>query len=160
MLFTSLFDTSRKSPFSGPISRVQCEAATNNQLVPGRTIAAAAAVAPADVNSCEFGSTKYFLLCGLGGIISCGMYCVCATMTFDLVPIRYSEIVLNREIPPNSQVPLTLCWLHWIWWSAACKSIKLNTRISFTDSNWPLRRMVLAVWLRDGLQPSLVIQLR
>lgn len=40
------------------------------QLIPGRRIAAAA-IAPGD--SCEYGSQKYFLLCGLGGILSCGI---------------------------------------------------------------------------------------
>lgn len=39
-------------------------------LVAGRTIAAAA-VQPGD--SCEFGSGQYFALCGLGGILSCGI---------------------------------------------------------------------------------------
>lgn len=72
MLFNSLFETSRQSPFKGPLSSVQCEAETNNQLVPGRSIAAAATAVAAAGDSCEFGSTKYFLLCGLGGIISCG----------------------------------------------------------------------------------------
>lgn len=72
MLFNSLFESSRQSPFKGPLSSVQCEAETNNQLVPGRSIAAAATAVAANGDSCEFGSTKYFLLCGLGGIISCG----------------------------------------------------------------------------------------
>jgi len=39
--------------------------------VPGRTIAAAASAVEED--SCEFGSNKYFVLCGLGGILSCGL---------------------------------------------------------------------------------------
>lgn len=75
MLFTSLFDVSRKSPFKGPLNGVQCEALeSNNQLVPGRSISAAAAAIDASADSCEFGSNKYFLLCGLGGIISCGKW--------------------------------------------------------------------------------------
>ncbi|XP_017776787.1 PREDICTED: phosphate carrier protein, mitochondrial-like [Nicrophorus vespilloides] len=41
-----------------------------NQLVSGRSIAAAA-VKPGE--SCEFASKKYFALCGLGGILSCGI---------------------------------------------------------------------------------------
>lgn len=40
------------------------------ELIPGRRIAAAA-IAPGD--SCEYGSSKYFLLCGVGGILSCGI---------------------------------------------------------------------------------------
>jgi len=55
-----------------------------NQLVAGRTIAAAAAN-PGE--SCEFGSMRYFALCGLGGVLSCGI-----THTFvvplDLVKCR------------------------------------------------------------------------
>ena len=31
-----------------------------------------AASAPVQGDSCEFGSPKYFALCGLGGILSCG----------------------------------------------------------------------------------------
>lgn len=59
-------ESARQSPFKGPFSRAECE---SNQLVAGRNIAAAST---ATGDSCEFGSTKYFLLCGLGGIISCG----------------------------------------------------------------------------------------
>lgn len=66
------------------MSHVKCEEGQSNSLVPTRTIKAADA-APGD--ACEFGSTHYFLLCGLGGIISCG-----STHTFvvplDLVKCR------------------------------------------------------------------------
>lgn len=33
-----------------------------------------AAAAEVQGDSCEFASPKYFALCGLGGILSCGMY--------------------------------------------------------------------------------------
>uniref|UniRef100_T1GSE3 Uncharacterized protein n=1 Tax=Megaselia scalaris TaxID=36166 RepID=T1GSE3_MEGSC len=36
-----------------------------------RKISAAAAIVEGD--SCAFGSNKYFALCGMGGIISCGI---------------------------------------------------------------------------------------
>lgn len=70
-----LFEKFQNNPFA---STAQCESAENNHfetsLVPGREIAAAATasnvILPGD--SCAFGSNKYFLLCGLGGIISCG----------------------------------------------------------------------------------------
>lgn len=39
-------------------------------LVPGRKIQAAAT---SDGYSCEFGSMKYFVLCGAGGVLSCGV---------------------------------------------------------------------------------------
>lgn len=41
-----------------------------HEIVPGRRIAAAATETG---DSCEYGSAKYFLLCGLGGIMSCGL---------------------------------------------------------------------------------------
>lgn len=59
-MFTSLIETARKSPFSGPFTQAHCAAAA-----PG-------AIGAND--SCEFGSTKFFLLCGVGGVISCGKY--------------------------------------------------------------------------------------
>lgn len=99
MLFTSLFDASRKTPFPG-VNRVQCEEIANKQLVPGRSIVVAAVAA--SIDSC--GSSKYFLLCGLGGILSCGMCqpkCAAANavrqMTFDPVLTGYNQIGLIRE---------------------------------------------------------------
>lgn len=65
-MFSSLFEAARSSPFKGPLTVARCEAA-------------AGGAPPAGGDSCEFGSTKYFLLCGLGGIISCGK-CVCVCM--------------------------------------------------------------------------------
>jgi solute carrier family 25 phosphate transporter 3 len=63
-----LFEKFQNNPFA---TKVECE---SKSLVEGREIEAAAAVSnvilPGD--SCAFGSNKYFLLCGLGGIISCG----------------------------------------------------------------------------------------
>lgn len=55
-MFSSLIDAARNSPFKGPLTVAHCDGAA----------------APAGGDSCEFGSNKYFLLCGLGGIISCG----------------------------------------------------------------------------------------
>jgi solute carrier family 25 (mitochondrial phosphate transporter), member 3 len=83
-MFSSLFETARKNPISGPLSRVQCEEGSSNSLVPTRTIQAADT---SSGDACEFGSPHYFLLCGLGGIVSCG-----STHTFvvplDLVKCR------------------------------------------------------------------------
>lgn len=42
-------------------------------LPSGRIIQAAATPAMQPGDSCEFGSNKYFMLCGLGGILSCGI---------------------------------------------------------------------------------------
>jgi solute carrier family 25 phosphate transporter 3 len=41
----------------------------------------------ADSYSCEFGSNKYFALCGLGGVISCGLTHT-AIVPLDLVKCR------------------------------------------------------------------------
>lgn len=57
-MFSSLIDAARNSPFKGPLTVAHCDAGA----------------APAGGDSCEFGSNKYFLLCGLGGIISCGKF--------------------------------------------------------------------------------------
>ncbi|EAA08862.4 AGAP003586-PA [Anopheles gambiae str. PEST] len=79
-MFTALLDAARNSPFKTPFTKAQCDAGTVAP-VRGRSIAAAA------TDEVEFGSTKFFLLCGLGGIISCG-----STHTFvvplDLVKCR------------------------------------------------------------------------
>lgn len=68
----------------------RCDAAApvvEPQPVEGRQIAAAATPVANQQDSCEFGSTKYFALCGIGGILSCG-----TTHTFvvplDLVKCR------------------------------------------------------------------------
>lgn len=87
-MFSQFLETARQSPFKTPFSRVQCEEATpvskEQSLVAGRSIAAASV---AEGDSCEFGSNKYLILCGLGGILSCG-----TTHTFvvplDLVKCR------------------------------------------------------------------------
>ncbi len=46
-----------------------------------------AASAADESYSCEFGSTKYFALCGIGGILSCGITHTMVT-PLDLVKCR------------------------------------------------------------------------
>lgn len=88
-MFSSFFETARNSPFRSPFTAVQCDAASKVAAedplpVQGREVAAAAS---SSNDSCEFGSNKYFALCGIGGILSCG-----TTHTFvvplDLVKCR------------------------------------------------------------------------
>merc|ERR1712193_401633 len=55
-----------------------------------RNLAAAAA---AEGDSCEFGSTKYFALCGFGGLLSCGLTHTLVT-PLDLVKCR---LQVNKE---------------------------------------------------------------
>lgn len=99
--------TRRKSPFAGPLPIVQ--AASSEQLsttaVPGRSISLAAIAGKfkfnprlhninldiffvlAEGESCEFGSGKFYALCGLGGILSCGITHTAIT-PLDLVKCR------------------------------------------------------------------------
>lgn len=85
-MFASIMESATNSSFRNPFNTtVHCESGQPQNLVVGRTIAAASAAAEGD--SCEFGSTKYFLLCGLGGIISCGSTHTLLT-PLDLVKCR------------------------------------------------------------------------
>ncbi|QQP55256.1 Uncharacterized protein FKW44_008387, partial [Caligus rogercresseyi] len=59
-------------------------------LVPSRSLSAASA---AETYSCEFGSGKYYALCGLGGILSCGITHTLVT-PLDLVKCR---LQVNKE---------------------------------------------------------------
>jgi len=83
-MFSSMLESVRNNPFKAQLSRAQCEesGSDNTELVPTRTIQAASAT-----EEVEFGSAKFFALCGLGGILSCG-----STHTFvvplDLVKCR------------------------------------------------------------------------
>ncbi|XP_075166047.1 mitochondrial phosphate carrier protein 1 [Haematobia irritans] len=71
MLFSSLIEAAQNSPFKKPFTTASCEPAMEKgQLTRTHNIQAAAV---AEGDSCEFGSNHYFALCGLGGIISCGI---------------------------------------------------------------------------------------
>ncbi|XP_071815756.1 solute carrier family 25 member 3-like [Apostichopus japonicus] len=96
-MFQSLVDVSRKNLFASPMfSQARCETAQPTipevtltesappQLTEARQIVAAAT--PEEV-SCEFGSTKYYALCGFGGILSCGITHT-AIVPLDLVKCR------------------------------------------------------------------------
>lgn len=84
-MFSSMLESVRNNPFKAPLSLAQCEesGSDNTELVPTRSIQAA----DASTGEVEFGSTQYFALCGVGGILSCG-----STHTFvvplDLVKCR------------------------------------------------------------------------
>ncbi|XP_075164242.1 mitochondrial phosphate carrier protein 2 [Haematobia irritans] len=85
-MFSSLLEAAKNSPLRTPFTKVQCDTpAKGSGPVVGRQIQAAAT--PDSGDSCEFGSTKYFALCSLGGVLSCG-----TTHTFvvplDLVKCR------------------------------------------------------------------------
>lgn len=74
-MWQKVIDTYKDNGFINPFQTARCEGQTERkELVRGRTIGAAAT--PLKINpgeSCAFGSQKYFALCGLGGILSCGI---------------------------------------------------------------------------------------
>lgn len=82
---TTLTQLARANPFSAPLQKNEEPKQTTNINGQNRRFAAAAVAEEGD--SCEFGSQKYFILCGFGGILSCG-----TTHTFvvplDLVKCR------------------------------------------------------------------------
>ncbi|GIY79403.1 phosphate carrier protein, mitochondrial [Caerostris extrusa] len=91
-MFSSLIESAKNNQFYSPIY-ARCEAGQGesrpvefktNSLMPGRTISAASAAAQ---NSCEFGSMKYYGLCGFGGVLSCGI-----THTAVTNPAKYKSI--------------------------------------------------------------------
>lgn len=98
-MFKALFDAAKMSPLAGPVY-AQCEGSAEGlQVNPARTIAAADAV-----QEVEFGSSKYYALCGLGGILSCGITHT-AVVPLDLVkcriqvdPKKYGNIVNGFRI--------------------------------------------------------------
>ena len=78
-MFSSLVEAAKNSPFRTPFNKVQCDA---NTASTGQVQATAASG-----DSCEFGSQKYFMLCGIGGILSCGTTHT-AVVPLDLVKCR------------------------------------------------------------------------
>uniref|UniRef100_A0A3P8XVY6 Solute carrier family 25 member 3 n=2 Tax=Esox lucius TaxID=8010 RepID=A0A3P8XVY6_ESOLU len=87
----SLTQLARANPFSAPLFTLQkVEEPSTQSLVTkheaNKRTLAAAAVADSDV-SCEFGSQKYYALCGFGGILSCGITHT-AVVPLDLVKCR------------------------------------------------------------------------
>ncbi|GAA6224920.1 phosphate carrier protein, mitochondrial isoform X1 [Lates japonicus] len=84
---TSLTQLARGNPFSAPLFTLQKVEEPQQSLHGQRTRRlAAAATADEDV-SCEFGSSKYYALCGFGGILSCGITHT-AVVPLDLVKCR------------------------------------------------------------------------
>merc|ERR1712178_326736 len=79
-MFKSLLETAKSSPFASPF-QAKCEGLKINE---SRKIQAAA---PAEEYSCEFGDSKYYALCGLGGVLSCGITHT-AVVPLDLVKCR------------------------------------------------------------------------
>jgi solute carrier family 25 phosphate transporter 3 len=85
MYAKTLFETAQVSPFKTPVSLASCSDVVKDKIITkSRKIQA---FATPEGDSCEFGSNKYFMLCGLGGIISCGLTHTMIT-PLDLVKCR------------------------------------------------------------------------
>jgi len=78
-MFRSALETFKSSSFASPF-QANCEGLKVNET---REIQAASV----DETSCEFGSAKYFALCGFGGVLSCGLTHT-AVVPLDLVKCR------------------------------------------------------------------------
>ncbi|XP_061187661.1 solute carrier family 25 member 3-like [Saccostrea echinata] len=88
-MFRSLIETARSNPLAKPFfNEANCQSKNDAN---GTGMAAAAA--GSEEVSCEFGSNKYYALCGFGGILSCGITHT-AVVPLDLVKCR---IQVNPE---------------------------------------------------------------
>lgn len=92
-----MFESARTSSFTSPF-HAQCEGLKVNE---SREIAAASVESG---DSCEFGSNKYFALCGFGGILSCGVTHT-AVVPLDLVkcrlqvdPAKYGNVIKGFRV--------------------------------------------------------------
>lgn len=91
-MFENLLDLAKHNPFVNPFQTAKCSgseqqlALPKSTVVPSRNVMFAAAIPKGDY-SCEYGSLKYYALCGLGGAISCGVTHT-AVVPLDLVKCR------------------------------------------------------------------------
>jgi hypothetical protein len=81
------FIFSVENRFHSSLLYSQAQEASGSELAPGRQLAAAAG----DEYSCEFGSTKFYALCALGGVLSCGITHTAVT-PLDLVKCRLQVV--------------------------------------------------------------------
>merc|ERR1711872_863868 len=77
-MYSRFLETAKRNPFGTPI---------DNVATPTRNTSRLMASAAAEETSCEFGSMKYYALCGFGGILSCGITHT-AVVPLDLVKCR------------------------------------------------------------------------
>jgi solute carrier family 25 phosphate transporter 3 len=107
-MIEGLLELAKQNPFVNPFQTVKCSgneqlALPRSTVIPSRNIAFANA-APSEQYSCEFGSLKYYALCGLGGAISCGVTHT-AVVPLDLVkcrlqvdPDKYKNIINGFKV--------------------------------------------------------------
>jgi len=90
-MFASLLDLAKSNSFVNPFPSAKCSngeqvGLPKSTIVPSRNCMMASA-APKEEYSCEYGSLKFYALCGLGGAISCGVTHT-AVVPLDLVKCR------------------------------------------------------------------------
>jgi len=78
-MVNELIEKLKTNPFNAPVFKAYCESPKDAPLQ--------LSAASTDEYSCEFGSTKYFALCGFGGVLSCGITHT-AIVPLDLVKCR------------------------------------------------------------------------
>ncbi|XP_062522632.1 solute carrier family 25 member 3-like [Corticium candelabrum] len=110
-MFHKLSEVAKRNPFSSPIiSKASCE----SNVTGNREITTAAATE----YSCEYGSAKYYAICGFGGILSCGLTHT-ALVPLDLVkcriqvdPAKYGSLLkaLKITVKENGVRGLALGW--------------------------------------------------
>jgi len=88
-MLDSLLEIAKSNPFLNPFQTARCAegerpSLARSSLVPTRSIAMPSI---AEGDSCEYGSMKFFALCGFGGIVSCGVTHT-AVVPLDLVKCR------------------------------------------------------------------------
>ena len=98
---TNLWELSKRNPFRNPCHQASQERKLSCASTDGScTYYAAELLLPtvcvcdallfslsAEQHSCEFGSSKYYAICGFGGILSCGLTHT-AVVPLDLVKCR------------------------------------------------------------------------
>uniref|UniRef100_A0A8C1A0U6 Solute carrier family 25 member 3 n=1 Tax=Cyprinus carpio carpio TaxID=630221 RepID=A0A8C1A0U6_CYPCA len=90
---TTLTQLARSNPFQNPLFPMKPD-----QQQESRQIKRKLAAAAHDDVSCEYGSNKYYALCGFGGVLSCGLTHT-AVVPLDLIkcriqvdPVKYKSI--------------------------------------------------------------------
>merc|ERR1711887_501769 len=98
-MFDNLAQLASNSPFGSPFAVAKCKTTDSS-----RSVAAADAG-----DSCEIGSAKYYALCGVGGILSCGITHT-AIVPLDLA--KYKGIVngFKVTVAEGGMGALTLGW--------------------------------------------------
>lgn len=141
-MYKSLIDVERRrlaNGAEGDLPSAPAEAKPAPQLIKNRSnILAAAAFASPD-DSCEFGSAKYFALCGVGGILSCGITHTMIT-PLDLVKCRlqvdsakYKNLINGFKVTLKEEGTRGLGrgWAPTAWGYSAQVSIRIKKTLDF-----------------------------